>query len=90
MKTLIILLISCVGLIMIALQNTSLVEFNFLFWHFTLTSSLLIITTFLLGLAVGMFLTIPSLITKTIKIANQQKNIMKMAQSKDIKSDPIK
>lgn len=75
MVIIVLLLVLSVSLVSIALQNTVYVPVKFLFWTTQASLAVFIIGAFTAGVLAGLFLAIPNLVKKSLKLSGQNKSL---------------
>lgn len=85
----VLLLILSISLVSIALQNTVYLPLSYLAWTINSSLAVYIIAAFVIGLAVGLFLAIPNLVKKSLKLSGQNKNLSSLKKElEEIKNKP--
>lgn len=79
-RYLVILVVSVIFLILV-LQNLQTVEFNFLFWSFESSLSLVLIITFTLAVILGLAIILPLKLIQKLK--NNKKGLTKENEAKN-------
>jgi uncharacterized integral membrane protein len=64
--------------VLFALQNTAVVEINFLFWNFEGSLALLLLIALALGALISFFASLPSILRRNNLIRNLQKKITEL------------
>lgn len=71
----IVLLVLLISLVSIALQNTIYVPLKFMFWTTEASLAVYVVSAFTVGILAGLFLAIPNLVKKSLRLSKQQKTL---------------
>jgi len=75
--------------IVFALQNTAVVALSFLGWEFQSSLALLVLITLGVGILISLLVSIPSLISTTLRIMGLKKENKKLVQELEARDHPV-
>ncbi|HSB32427.1 MAG TPA: LapA family protein [Candidatus Sulfobium mesophilum] len=82
MKFFIILaLLIAIAIVLFSLQNSAIVTVSFLSFHYEGSLALILIVVFTLGLLVGLLISVPSLLRKSLDLREQKKRVKQLEES---------